>query len=295
MQPDSVLAAELHAANPAPAPEAPAGRLPMFHVVGFTGHRNLAHPARSAAAIRAALESLHREVPGEWIALSSIANGSDQLFVREARDIGLSWHAILPLPRAEFARDFTPAEWTAVEATLTDADHVRIITENGDREDAYLDCGIETVNEADVILAVWDGNNARGKGGTAEVVQYAKATGKPVMIVDAATHEVRRENWDRLERVDPVLADLNGLPEARTAFSENPFKAPDAVFFFQQKCDYHATHDAPQFRRLVVSTVVAHVVATLIGAAVVSYALNLLALPWVELMCVAFALGAALV
>lgn len=295
MQPDSVLAAELHAASPAPAPETPLGRLPMFHVVGFTGHRQLANPAESAAAIRVALESLRREFPGEWIALSSIANGSDQLFVREARAIGLTWHAILPLPRAEFARDFTPAEWTMVEATLAEADHVRIITENGDREDAYLDCGIETVNEADVLLAVWDGNHARGKGGTAEVVQYAKAIGKPVMIVDAATQEIRRENWEKLESVDPVLADLNGLPEARSAFSENPFKAPDAVFFFQQKCDYHATHDAPQFRRLMVSTVAAHVLATLIGAAVVGYSLHLLALPWLELACITFALGAALV
>ncbi len=295
MQPDSVLAAELHAAQPAPAPDVPLGRLPMFHVVGFTGHRRLANPAESGAAIRAALEALRREIPGEWIALSSIANGSDQLFVREARAIGLAWHAILPLARTEFARDFTPAEWATVEATLAEADHVRVISENGDREDAYLDCGIETVHEADVLLAVWDGDGARGKGGTAEVVQYAIAIGKPVIIVDAATHEVRRQNWDRLEPVDAVLADLNGLPEARSAFSENPFKAPDAVFFFQQKCDYYASHDAPQFRRLVVSTVAAHVLATLIGATVVGYSLHLLALPWLELTCITFALGAALV
>ena len=86
---------------------------------------------------------------------------------------------------------------------LATADHLRIIDEGGDRRDSYLDCGIETVNGADVLLAVWDGDPARGKGGTAEVVQYALSIGKPVMIIDADTHEVRKENWHRLEPEDP--------------------------------------------------------------------------------------------
>ena len=166
---------------------------------------------------------------------------------------------------------------------LAAADHVRTIDENGDRKDGYLDCGIETVNGADVLIAFWDGAPARGKGGTADVVEYAQSIGKPIMIIDADSHEVRKENWERLEPDDAVLADLNGLAEAGSAGSVNPFKAPDAIFLFQQKCDYHASQGAPQFRRLIVATVVAHVMASVIGAAVVGYGLHLLALPWLEL------------
>jgi hypothetical protein len=44
-----------------------------------------------------------------------------------------------------------------------------------------------------------------------------------------------------------------------------------------------------------VATVVSHLAATLIGAMVVAYGLHLLALPWIELSCVTFGLGAALV
>lgn len=276
------------------APDAPAGRLPLFHVVGFTGHRQLADPEGAANAIRAALAFLVREVPGEWIALSSVARGSDQLFVREARAAGLSWHAILPLPRAEFAKDFTADEWAAVEEMLAGADHVRVIHEYGDREDSYLDCGVETTNGADVLLAVWDGNQARGKGGTAEVVQYAKSVGKPVLVIDPRTHAVRRENWGNLKARDPILEDLNALPEARSAGGENPFGAPDAVFLFQQKCDHHASQNAPHFRRLIVATVLSHVMATLIATATVAYALHALALPWAKLLFVTFGLVAAL-
>src|SRR6188508_2388425 len=114
--------------NAAPSPpDAAAGRLPLFNVVGFTGHRELADAAGAALAIREALAFLVRELPGEWIALSSIARGGDQLFVAEARAAGMSWHGILPLARAEFERDFAPAEWAAVEATLETADHLRVI------------------------------------------------------------------------------------------------------------------------------------------------------------------------
>ncbi len=288
--------ASRHDAAPATAPAAvSAGRLPEFHVVGFTGHRHLADTDGASQAIRTALEGLRREVPGEWIAFSSIASGGDRLFVREARALGLSWHAILPLPRAEFARDFAPSEWPEVEATLATAGHVRVIGDSEDREEGYLDCGIETVNEADVLLALWDGDAARGKGGTADIVKYAMSIRKPIIIVDARTHEVRRENWDQLEPGDPVLADLNEMPDAASAWSENPFKAPDNVFLFQQKCDHWASQGAPQFRRLIVATVAAHVVASLIGTAVVAYNTHLIILPWIELACVGFALSAALV
>jgi hypothetical protein len=274
---------------------APVGRLPQFRVVGFTGHRHLADHAGASRAIRGAIDALRREVPEEWIALSSIAGGGDQLFVHEMLALGLTWHAILPLPRSEFAEDFTPAEWSAVEETLTAADHVRVIAESADRKDGYLDCGIETVNGADVLIALWDGELARGKGGTADVVQFAQSMGKPVLIIDAVTFEVRRENWNRLESSDAVLADLNAMPDAPSASVDNPFLAPDAVYLFQQKCDHHASQGAPQYRRLLVSMVAAHLVATVVGAMVVSYGLHLLALPWVELTCISFALGAALV
>ncbi len=269
--------------------------LPLFHVVGFSGHRKVENPVGVARAILAALASLRTAVRGEWLALSSVADGSDQMFVAEARSLGLSWHAILPLPKAEFQKDFSAADWTAVETMLTHAEHVSVITENGTREDAYLDCGMETVNGADVLLAVWDGEPARGKGGTADVVSYAKSLGKPVIIIDATTLAVRRENFEKLDPTDQTLANLNKLPAKSAGWGENPFNAPSHIFAFQQKCDFAASHGAPQFRRLIVLTVVLHVVATLIAAAGLSFELPFTAMPWLNLLCLAGALGVALV
>src|SRR3954471_18929187 len=114
---------------PSPAPPL-SGELPLFHVVGFSGHRQVADQPGAAAAIRTCLESLRREAPGEWIGLSSVAVGADQMFVEQLREVGMSWHAILPLPRAEFEKDFSATEWAGVEQLLARAEHTRVISEN---------------------------------------------------------------------------------------------------------------------------------------------------------------------
>ena len=269
--------------------------LPVFHVIGFSGHRVVANPAAVQRVIGETLAALRAERVGEWLALASVAAGSDQIFVEEARRLGLSWHAILPLPKAEFERDFTAEDWVAVERLLVDAELVRVITENGSRDDAYLDCGMETVNGADVLMAVWDGLPAKGKGGTADVVAYARALGKPIILIDSTTGEVRREHWERFGRADRILANLNRLPAASSGWGDNPFKAPSFIFNFQQKCDFAASHGAPHVRRLVVLTVALHVLATLVAAASLAFEWHFILVPWLKLLCLVGALGVAIV
>lgn len=269
-------------------------QLPQFHVVGFSGHRQITNPADAARVIQQALQALAEEVTGEWIALSSIASGGDQIFVEQVGGAGLAWHALLPLPRAEFASDFTPEEWVQVERTLSTAEKVRVIDETGSRDDAYLDCGMETVNGADVLIVVWDGQPARGKGGTAEVVEYALSLGKPLLIIDAEALTLRRENWHRLQFRDASLMSLNRLPMFQLSWASNPFDAPGEIFAFQQKCDYAASRGAPQFRRLTVSMLLLHILATIVAAAALAYALHLMILPWVKLLCLAGGVGFAL-
>lgn len=135
----------------------PADQLPVFHVVGFTGHRQVDDEPGVARAMQAVLAGLKSEAGVEWLALSSVAAGSDILFARTALALGLGWEAVLPLPPAEFRRDFDEQSWREVETLMAEAEHVRIIGERPGREDAYLDCGMEAVNHCDVLLTVWDG------------------------------------------------------------------------------------------------------------------------------------------
>lgn len=270
-------------------------QLPVFHVVGFTGHRNLAQPAAVERVLREVLEGLRAEPGVEWLALSSLAEGADLLFARTALRLGFGWEAVLPLPPAEFRADFRPEVWREVEALLAEAEHARVIGERTAREDAYLDCGMETVNHCDVLLAVWDGEPSRGRGGTAEIVAYARETGRPVIIIDAKDLSVRRENFDRLQVGDRHLAFFNRLPRAPQAVGhDTPDRGRTIVQDFQAKVDHAATAHAPHDKRLVALTIWLHVLATGLAAAALAFHLHQAALPWGKLACLLAAMAVAL-
>ena len=73
-------------------------QLPIFHVVGCTGHRRLRDPAGIERVVRETLAGLKAEPGVEWLALSSVAAGTDILFARAALAQGMGWEAVLPLP-----------------------------------------------------------------------------------------------------------------------------------------------------------------------------------------------------
>lgn len=50
-------------------------------------------------------------------------------------------------------------------------------------DEAYLAAGQEVVDLTDTLLAIWDGQPARGLGGTADVVRYARSVGKRVVVI----------------------------------------------------------------------------------------------------------------
>ena len=270
-----------------------AEQLPVFHVVGFTGHRRVDDPAAVTQVIREILAKLKADPAVEWLALSSVAAGADMLFAQVAVELKLGWEAILPLPPAEFCKDFSVEEWNGVESLLRQAEHVRTIGERGRREDAYLDGGMETVNQCDLLLAVWDGEPSRGRGGTAEIVAYARELKRPLIIIDAKTLAVRRENLEQLQTGDRNLAQLNALPAVPLPVEDDPTRR--RVLEFHLKADHAATHRAPHFRRLITGTVGLHVMATALAAATLAFHLHHPVMPWGKLACLLGALLVALV
>ncbi len=271
-------------------------QLPLFHIVGFTGHRQLTDAAGIQQAMSTELEKLRESKGVEWVALSSIAEGSDILFARTARSLGMGWEAMLPLPAAEFRRDFHEEIWMQVENLLGEAEQVRIIGERTARDDSYLDCGMETVNGCDLLLAVWDGEPSRGRGGTAEIVAYARELGRPLILIDAKNLEVRRENMERLRLGDRHLAKLNSLPPApaENAASCEVDPVRERVHNFQRKVDHAATHGAPHIRKLTGMTLGLHVGATALATAGLAFNLHFALLPWSKLACLVGALVAAM-
>jgi hypothetical protein len=166
--------------------------------VGFTGHRRVAAPELARAAIARALQRLQAAAGRPLIAVSSVASGSDTLFVEAVLARGLPWSLLLPFPLEEFRKDFGRADWERVRRLLPKAGRMEVEPAQRTREDAYLACGRRTVDESDAMIAFWDGRAAAGKGGTAEIVDYVRRQQKPLLWIRAATGEITTERLEEL-------------------------------------------------------------------------------------------------
>lgn len=164
-------------------------------IVGFTGHRRLRNEEKIAEALRAVLASIQSDVGAEIVGRSSVASGADTLFGEACLAANLKWIALLPFPEAEFKKDFSGPDWARAKALLDRAERIEVSSEVAERPGGYLDCGLATVNGADLLLAVWDGKAARGSGGTAQIVEYARLAHKPLILISPDGQEVSRERF----------------------------------------------------------------------------------------------------
>jgi hypothetical protein len=165
------------------------------HTIGVTGHR----PARLRNADLGLLRQRIADVLASVRAgrlstalsvLSPLAEGADQIVARVALDAGCQLAAVLPFPRDDYAQDFATAaakaEYRALLAlasTVVELDGLRTTTQ--ERDAAYSAAGAYTVAHGDMLLAIWDGEAARGPGGTAQVIESALDAQKPVIWIHA--------------------------------------------------------------------------------------------------------------
>ncbi|NJR75069.1 MAG: hypothetical protein HC773_18405 [Scytonema sp. CRU_2_7] len=57
---------------------------------------------------------------------------------------------------------------------LNEAKAVKILPRMASDEESYFEAGKQLVDTVDFLVAVWDGKPARGLGGTADIVKYAR-------------------------------------------------------------------------------------------------------------------------
>lgn len=153
---------------------------------GITGHRGLSGPTEQIVA-----EALRNEVAlhasEELIGVSAIADGADSLFARAVLDAGGSLVVIVPAARY---RDLLPAEHHATyDELLAHAVEVITLDQVESTSAAHMAASLRMLGAIDQLIAVWDGQPARGYGGTADVVAAAIERGLPVTVIwpDGAT------------------------------------------------------------------------------------------------------------
>lgn len=235
---------------------------PMW-VVGFAGHRHLEQPAVVAAALDRVLSALTtqaRAAGGRVELYGSAASGADVLFHEVAARQQLPVRVVLPLPPLEFQKDFSPDDWVRASSCLDRAASIHVATSNATRPDCYVDANYELLGGSDALVAVWDGEPARGAGGTAELVEQARGAGLPLVIVrpDGSVLEERLDAFTR----DPGTALFERLTQLASAKGSPP-ATPAAL---REALDAVALQHSGRYRDSSSRLIIATTVATVLGA-----------------------------
>jgi SMODS and SLOG-associating 2TM effector domain 1 len=196
------------------------GRIPFTFRIGVTGHRELDKPDDLREQIRQALVrllTLVRLAPGAGLALvavSALAEGADRLVAevvldagddqvvltdvldagdeqvvleRVLGDVDARLEVALPLAVGDYLEDFKTEESREdFRRLLARASDIWQAPAGLEPEEAYERAGRYVVDRCDAIIAVWDGEKSRGRGGTAQIVGYAQDQGVPIAWVHTA-------------------------------------------------------------------------------------------------------------
>lgn len=218
--------------------------------IGVVGHRALDDPAAVLDLVRSAMETeiprlmspqaqvaieqVRKDAvtPVSWCVLSPLAEGADRLVARAVLEYPAArLVAVLPLAVEDYIEDFTTEESRQEFRELLALSRRPVILRKGRirddchdpaacaelRRDAYKAAGEYVVDHCDVLIAVWDGEAARGPAGTAATVKYAVSKGRPVIRVWA----------DACSLLNPgaaVFMDVAAL-EAMDRFNREPVSA----------------------------------------------------------------------
>lgn len=155
--------------------------------VGGTGHQGL--PPDSVKVVDQALrDQLARYAPRDLLGITMLGPGADQLFARAILDVGGLLHVVIPA--AKYRDGFEDEDARRGYDELMDrATYTERLEYVESTEESHMAGGRTVVDNSDVLVAVWDGKPARGRGGTADVVAYAREVGTPVEVIwpDGAT------------------------------------------------------------------------------------------------------------
>jgi len=161
--------------------------------VGNALDSTFAAAAAGLAAIGAEAKAAFSEVSPVVTLISSLAEGADRIAARAALDAGFALDVVLPCPASIYAETFVDDASREEFASLLARARATLVLPLAGDSAAPLDerlpatfeaAGLTTLAQSDILVAVWDGKPAGGRGGTGQIVEEAARRGAPILVID---------------------------------------------------------------------------------------------------------------
>lgn len=147
--------------------------------IGITGHSNLV--PECIPHVQAALTEVLTQLDRPLVGVTCLAPGADQVFARAVLHLGGQVEVVLPaLDYRDRLKPHQVAEYDELRAAAT---VVSVLPHMQSGRQAYVAANERMLASVDMLIAVWDGVPGQGRGGTADVVEQARAEGVPIEVV----------------------------------------------------------------------------------------------------------------
>ena len=150
-------------------------------IFGITGHRDLR--LEDVASLESSVRSIFVEYQTKYpstqlIVISALAEGSDMLVARVAKELGVTLHVLLPYQEEEYLNSFIDRK-THEDEFHTLSRYATIVEINScvhtyGAESCYQQLGEKIADDSNILLALWDGVDNGKSGGTSAIVQYQR-------------------------------------------------------------------------------------------------------------------------
>jgi|tagenome__1003787_1003787.scaffolds.fasta_scaffold20824189_2 hypothetical protein len=173
--------------------------------IGITGHRAIAADPIVTKAVEAAIIKVFRTLANgstpskaanpsststrfRLKVISMLAEGADLVGMQAALDCGAELMGVLPFDEQSYREGFAGGPSRAVfDNVLSKLSSIVVLGGIVGDDASYELANSEILDRSDVVIAVWDGDPARGPGGTGDVVHDALERGLPVVVISPQT------------------------------------------------------------------------------------------------------------
>lgn len=148
--------------------------------IGITGHTGL-----TDATVRLVSDAVHEALAPyadeDLIGISCLARGSDQIFAEAV--LACQGRLKVIIPAADYAERTPKKARSVFDSYVSRAMEVQEMPHHHSGREAYFAASQELIDQSDVVLAIWDGGEPDGRGGTADAVAYARQVKRPIVRI----------------------------------------------------------------------------------------------------------------